>query len=185
MKHSQKIPGIKYQGEFITTNLEQELIKTIDSSPWLTDLSRRVQHYGWKYDYKARKIDESMNLGPLPYWAQSLSEKIHHSKEVPFLLDQVIVNEYIKNQSISKHTDCTPCFKDGIAIISLLEGWEMTFSNPKTQAKFSLTLEPRSLLIMTGEARYSWLHEIPKRLVEPSGLVRGRRVSLTFRKVDI
>ena len=39
---------------------------------------------------------------------------------------------------------------------------------------------------MTGDARYRWTHEIPKRKYEPgpAGRVeRRRRISLTFRKV--
>jgi len=27
-----------------------------------------VQHYGYRYDYKARTIDHSMRLGELPQW---------------------------------------------------------------------------------------------------------------------
>ena len=31
-------------------------------------------------------------------------------------------------------------------------------------------------------AGYEWMHEIPKRAIEPGGLQRRRRISITFRK---
>lgn len=179
------IPGLFLFEEFITPTEESELINQIDNSLWLSDLSRRVQHYGWKYDYKSRSIDQSMNLGALPVWANKLAEQIHSLGVTPFVSDQVIINEYVKNQSIGKHVDCIPCFKDGISSLSLLEGWEMTFTHSTKGLKEVILLKPRSLMIMTGESRYMWTHEIPKRLTENSGHVRGRRVSLTFRTVIV
>ena len=41
------------------------------------------------------------------------------------------------------------------------------------------------VLKVTGAARYGWAHEIPSRLVEPTGLRRQRRLSITFRKVRV
>lgn len=179
------IPGLLYVSQIISQKEEQEIISMIDRLPWLDDLKRRTQHYGWKYDYRAKKIDESMKLGHLPQWASALSQRIFKSGLIPNLPDQVIVNEYIKSQIISKHIDCVTCFDDGIAMISLLEPWEMIFTNKKDKKKFAITLAPRSVLILTKEARYDWAHEIPKRSKEPSGHVRERRVSITFRKVII
>lgn len=50
--------------------------------------------------------------------------------------------------------------------------------------KVSIMLEPRSLLMMFGEARYDWKHGIPARKKD-DGRLRGRRMSVTFRKVII
>ncbi|CBY06749.1 unnamed protein product [Oikopleura dioica] len=51
--------------------------------------------------------------------------------------------------------------------------------------KFSCDLKQRSLLILTGESRYSWTHQITARKNDfPNGNVRQRRnrISLTFRR---
>jgi hypothetical protein len=48
------ISGLQYCPNFITAEEEQALIEIIDQQTWLNDLKRRVQHYGYKYDYKAR-----------------------------------------------------------------------------------------------------------------------------------
>ena len=48
--------GLHYLPEFITPQEQLAAVKTIDSLPWRRDLSRRVQHYGYVYDYRARVI---------------------------------------------------------------------------------------------------------------------------------
>lgn len=181
-----RVPGLIYVPDFLTEFQEGELVAAIDDGPWRNDLKRRVQHYGWRYDYKAREIDISMRLGPLPEWAMILAKTLKSEGYLPHLADQVIVNEYVGNQGISRHTDCTPCFDDGVAMLSLLESWEMIFRDDRRRSntKVHQLLERRSVAIMTGEARYHWTHEIPSRLREPTGFQRRRRISITFRKVN-
>ena len=180
------VPGLKYVPDFISEREEKDLVAEIDEAGWSTELQRRVQHYGWRYDYKARQIDASMRIGPLPEWAVRLAERLGSKGLLTDPPDQVIVNEYAGDQSIAKHVD-SENFADGIATISLLESWEMVFreeENPRH--KETLRLDRRSVAIMTGDARYRWTHEIPKRKYEagPAGRVeRRRRISLTFRKV--
>ena len=65
---AQRVPGLLYVPEFITPADECELLAHLDGEPWLSDLKRRVQHYGFKYAYRARAIDSSMSLGPMPAW---------------------------------------------------------------------------------------------------------------------
>lgn len=45
------ISGLTYIPNFITATEHDLLLPQIDQQPWLTDLKRRVQHYGYKYDY--------------------------------------------------------------------------------------------------------------------------------------
>jgi|GEM_PF-2201343 len=40
------IQGLTYTPNYITAEQEQFLISQIDQQPWLSDLKRRVQHYG-------------------------------------------------------------------------------------------------------------------------------------------
>ncbi|MDE2699299.1 MAG: hypothetical protein OXI23_10550, partial [Gemmatimonadota bacterium] len=109
------IPGLMYQSEFITGAEEEKLLACIDGAEWSTALRRRVQHYGWRYDYKQRQIDESMHLGPLPQWAQDLAQKLVREDWVKDLPDQVIVNEYCHNQGISAHIDAEGSFTEYVA----------------------------------------------------------------------
>ena len=181
------VPGLRYVKDFLTEEEEAELVATIDRGEWSSELRRRVQHHGWRYDYEARKVDPSMHLGPLPPWADELAQRLEEAGLVPQRPDQVIVNEYVGDQGISAHVD-SPSFADGIATISLLESWEMVFREKGVRRRIPQVLERRSVAIMEGDARERWTHEIPHRKTElsSSGRVkRGRRISLTFRKVIV
>ncbi|OKH53442.1 alpha-ketoglutarate-dependent dioxygenase AlkB [Calothrix sp. HK-06] len=180
------INGLTYVRNFISQDEHDILLEKIDSQPWLGDLQRRVQHYGYKYDYVQHKINRDMYIAPLPDWALNIATKLHehYSETLP---DQVIVNEYEPGQGIANHTDCKTCFRDTIISLSLGSECIMDFTHPSLN-QTSILLEPRSLIIMQGEARYNWRHGIAKRKSDKfQGQVikRARRVSLTFRTVII
>lgn len=177
--------GLEMLEDFISASQELELVETIDSGDWSTELKRRVQHYGWRYDYKARGIAQKDYLGPLPSWAEKLAQKLFDEGLFPEVPDQVIVNNYDGLQGISKHIDCPDCFRGPVATISLLETWDMVFTRKVSgeTLKFVQPLSRRSVALLAGEARSRWLHEIPMRQKESKRL-RVRRISVTFRKVD-
>jgi alkylated DNA repair dioxygenase AlkB len=180
------IVGLQYIRDFIDQKKHDDLLCQIDSAPWLTELKRRVQHYGYKYDYKSRSVNHSMHIGPLPQWAEELAHLLFERRLTPERPDQVIVNEYRRGQGIANHVDCVPCFADTIISLSLGSACVMKFTNKETHHVFPLLLEPRSLVILQGEARFDWMHGIPARKTDQyqnMTIQRGRRVSLTFRKV--
>ena len=174
--------------EFLTEEEQSNLWKEINKEPWLGDLKRRVQHYGWKYDYRSRAINYSMFLGELPPWAQSLARRLYKDGYISELPDQLIVNEYQPGQGIANHIDCEPCFGDTVISISLGSQCVMDFINTKTKEKVDALLEPRSLVVIAGESRKIWTHGIAGRKVDIFGSLkidRRLRISLTFRKVII
>ncbi|MEY4463468.1 MAG: hypothetical protein RLZZ81_439 [Pseudomonadota bacterium] len=174
------ISGLKHIAEYITVEQEDKLIKLIDNSPWITELKRRVQHYGYKYDYKSRSIDQSYYLGLLPKWLQVIADELYKKNIFNELPNQVIINEYMPGQGIASHIDCVPCFSDTVCSLSLGGSCIMELTNDKT--KHSILLKPRSLLVFKNEARYTWKHGIIPRKSD-NKIIRNRRVSLTFRKV--
>ena len=184
-----EIPGLRCIKNYITADRHDKLLAQVDEQPWLDDIKRRVQHYGFKYNYRARKVNYDMHIGELPRWLEELSKELYKDKYMPEVADQVIVNEYLPGQGISAHIDCEPCFKDTIVSLSLGSNCVMNFTNKLDRAKrIPIWLEPRSLVVMKGEARYQWLHSIPARgwdEWEREKHPRERRVSLTFRKVII
>ncbi len=174
------IQGLQYIPDFITEEEEQSLISHIDQQPWLNDLKRRVQHYGYKYDYKARRVTPDSYLGSLPNWLKDITDKL------PFQPDQAIVNEYLPGQGISAHIDCEPCFDSTIASLSLGSPVTMQFAHAKTKQKEDIYLKPRSLIILSDEARYEWQHAIAARksdVIDGFKLERERRISITYRNV--
>ena len=180
------VPGLTYLPGQLEPAQQDELLARIDRLPWREDLKRRVQHYGYRYDYTRKRIDEDLYLGPLPGWADDLAARLRRAGHVPRDLDQLIVNEYLPGQGIAPHVDCVPCFADTVLSVSLGSACVMTFRHPAGETQLDLLFEPGSLLVMTGPARYEWRHGIaPRKTDRYHGSVhpRSRRVSLTFRSV--
>lgn len=181
------VPGLRYIPNFINPAVEKTLLEEIDQQPWITDLKRRVQHYGYRYDYKARAISPEAYLGTLPEWLKPLTNRLWQEGYIPDLPDQVIVNEYIPGQGITAHIDCIDCFSDTILSLSLGSDCIMRFTAPSHTTE-DLVLERRSLVVLQRDARYQWQHSIPARksdLIKGQKQARSRRISLTFRKVMV
>lgn len=182
-----EIKGLELYPNFISKKEEKELINSIDNSPWLNDLKRRVQHYGYKYDYRARKIDNSLYLGELPSWSKFIYTKMIDEKIIDFIPDQAIINEYETGQGISSHIDCEPCFGNTIISLSLNSSCVINFEKElNSKQKIGIFVEPKTLLVMKKESRYEWFHGIPQRKSDKFNnetTKRERRISITFRKV--
>ena len=185
--------GLEYQPGFLAATDEERLLAHIDNAEWLTDLSRRVLHFGYKYDYTSRSLDESARIGPLPEWLAQLSYKVREaaSEEAKRLLDphqpfeQAIINEYEPKQGIAPHID-RDCFGPVVATVSLGSAVDMDFCCDSTEDEYTQRLEPRSLVLLYGDARSKWQHGIAKRKSDTWGgqrIERKRRVSITFRTI--
>lgn len=182
------IAGLSYIPHYIDESTEAALLELIDSQPWMHNLKRRVQHYGWLYDYKARNVTSDLRIGALPDWLQTYALRLQQGGLFTEIPDQVIINEYQPGQGISAHIDCVPCFAGTIASLSLGSPCLMDFTHSKTGERVSLLLEPRSLLVFTGDARYIWQHAIAGRKTDRYNsqiIQRTRRISLTFRNTII
>jgi alkylated DNA repair dioxygenase AlkB len=181
-----KVKGLMYIPEYITKEEHSSYWQSVNDETWLGDLKRRVQHYGYKYDYKARFIDYSMKIGELPEWVCGLAKNLNLAGYMPAVPDQLIVNEYKPGQGIANHVDCEPCFGDTIISLSLGSTCVMDFLNKETNEKVEVFLEPRSLVVLKDDARYLWTHGIAGKKAD---LIRGikherkTRISLTFRNV--
>ncbi|KAI3906476.1 hypothetical protein MKX01_029091 [Papaver californicum] len=122
------------------------------------------------------------------------------------LFDQLIANAYQPGEGICAHIDLMR-FEDGIAIVSLESECVMHFTRLEMEIKASdciekgeenedhqpfitkipVLLTPGSLIVMSGEARYHWKHEINRK---PGFQVWGgqeiyqqKRISVTLRKL--
>ncbi len=176
--------GLTYLENYVPEDEADKLVQEIDAAPWRTDLKRRVQHYGYRYDYKARQARRKDYLGPLPELFQGLAERLTAEGHFQTVPDQVIVNEYQPGQGISAHIDCQPCFGKTIASLSLLSACVMRFAPQTYSQQIELHLQPASLLVLKGDARELWTHAIPPRktdVFEGQKYTRSRRISLTFR----
>ncbi len=118
-------------------------------------------------------------------------------------MDQITVNLYPPGAGIPSHVDAHMAFHGVILSVSLGSEAIMEFrpspssaDGPPDQLVVSVPLPPRSLLVLSGAARYSWEHAIPQRktdvVVQPSSasgsegpcsrvVHRATRLSITCR----
>lgn len=183
------VPGLRYLAGWLDDGAGRRLLTAVDAAPWSTELKRRVQHYGRRYDYGRRAVRDAgggPDAPPLPGWAVDLAARLAAEGLMDGHADQLIVNEYLPGQGISAHVDCVPCFGPQVAAVSLGSACTMDFTSPDGASRLPVRLSPGSLCVMTGPARYEWRHAIAGRKSDPTptGRVwRERRVSLTFRTV--
>ena len=178
------IKGLYYKEDFLSTDEEVAILSQIEKEEWDSSLKRRVQHYGYIYDYKKKNISQDSRKGELPDWLLTLEKKIKTTFNIEQSFDQVIINEYEPGQGISNHIDCVPCFEDVIVSVSLLSSCVMQFS--KNSEKHEIILNPRSILLLSRDARYLWKHGIKavkNDQWQNTVIPRKRRISITFRKI--
>ena len=168
--------SITYIKDFLTTNEESELIDYINTMEWNEDISRKTQHYGYKYSYNIKNTLEKAK--PIPIIFNNIIDKLNEMFNIIF--DQLIVNHYLPGQGISAHIDNTKLFDNTIVSISMSSDCVMKFSNKDNVIDH--ILERRSLVALQGDARYKWKHSIPARKSDNNKL-RETRISMTFRKV--
>lgn len=174
------IPGMLVQHEFISRDEEQELLNHVNRGQWNTSLRRRTQHFGYEYNYAGGSL---MPARPIPDWTTPILQRIidHPDVNLASLPNQLIVNEYRPGQGISAHVDSL-LFGENVISLSLGHAciFRMTRRGPGVGlGTINIDLRPRTLVLMRGDARYRWRHQIL-----PLSRWGGTRVSLTFRYVE-
>jgi len=104
-------------------------------------------------------------------------------------INQLTLNEYTPGQGIGSHVDTESAFDDGLLALTLNGGIVMEFrqvdsDGNEPKKKKLVYLPPRSLLLLSKDARYKWEHMIVSRKTDTvDGVVvpRKLRVSLTLR----
>ncbi|HEY9605351.1 MAG TPA: alpha-ketoglutarate-dependent dioxygenase AlkB [Allocoleopsis sp.] len=181
-----KIPGLTYIPDYINEREQAKLVATIEQQEWSVKAQRRVQQYGYQYDYKNGEFSSSRYLGDLPAWLDEISGRFRQDGLTSRIPDQVIINEYEPGQGIVGHIDCIPCFGNTVITLSLGSACLLEFYQPQTHEQAKILVEPGSLVVFQKAARYVWEHGIAERdrdIYYGQEIVRTRRISLTFREV--
>lgn len=178
--------GLSFVPDFITKDQHDSLLKYINEQKWDTSISRRVQHYGYQYPYQV-KVSDKRQLIPttaIPELFKAILQPLlltagYIKEHFP---DQAIVNEYTPGQGIYAHTDNSAVFAETVISLTLGSGCTMIFR--KDEQEVNIYLPPRSLVVLTGEARYKWTHEIKRvktDMLNDKKIPRNTRVSITLR----
>ena len=178
------IEGLQYVPNYLDAATHDALIASVDRHPWLQSADRGVQIYGYRYHHPTQSMCQ---IGDLPPWAAGLAARLCRDGFVSSTPNQVVVNDYRPGAGILAHVD-QAAFGDTVASVSLGSSCVMKFSRTKTERSHEILLEPQSLLVLSGEARWEWCHGIPARTADTwqqQERPRGRRVSVTFREIPV
>ncbi len=185
-----QVNGLYYIENVIDEKHADELISQLDIQPWIpitdSSKSRKVQHYGFKYNYKTGNVKDVAD--PIPDFMQTLLNDLSDickTKAIPSTFNQCIVNNYEVGQSISPHIDHRN-YGPVIGCYTLNSGATMRFR--KGNEKVEIYVKPNSLYIMSEDARYNWTHEMTTHKFDTTTdhekVKRDRRISITFRYVE-
>ena len=196
-----KPEGLVYLEDYIGQSYAEEIEHFLTNglaamSDDLINLKKRqVRHYGYEFRYDTSDCDYTKPLADehsrMPDLLNDLFEKMLADKLIPVAPDQMTVNFYEPGQGIPPHTDNVSAFSEYIISLSLKSSVQMEFRENGCKNFYKLQLKPNSLLVLKGDARYNWAHMIAERkhdlISDGTGAVavekRGKRISLTFRKV--
>jgi alkylated DNA repair dioxygenase AlkB len=174
------IAGLTYRPEYLDDETHQHLLTAADLQPWQRSVDHGIQMYGYRYQRATRS---AFRIGELPVWARELARRLWRDGLMPGIADQMVANDYLPGTGIFAHVD-QEVFGDTVASVSLGSACVMQFAQHGTARTEEILLEPRSVLVLSGEARWAWSHGIPARAVDVwqnQARRRSRRVSLTFR----
>lgn len=250
--------GLYLLPDFICEQTEKKLLAEFDKHEFETLKNRKVQHYGYNFNYTENSVDKGhaglghavpglfhsvlvrdnnyfgqpgvymdkvrpMFMQPIPnsfdesafkglsggqHEAEDSSEhgqvgtqaetqgKESTSTPAPTpgeeadertIFNQFTVNLYTPGNGIPPHVDSHLPFLEPVVSLSLLSPVVITFRNLTENSVKHFVLPARCLLLMTGEARFSWSHCIAGRKmdrVESGGVFfRDLRISLTCRVI--
>ena len=175
-----RLAGLHQADAFVTPDEEQMLIASIDAaelSPfrfhsWLG--KRLTASYGWRYDF------DDASFAPaeaIPDWLLPLRAKAAGFACLePGELVQALLIRYDPGAGIGWHRD-RPVFEHVLGI-SLGASATMRFRKRKPGGfdRASVSLAPRSIYHLTGEARHKWEHSI--------AAMEVTRWSITFRSLS-
>jgi alkylated DNA repair dioxygenase AlkB len=174
------VAGFEYHPDFVSAGECARLLDAIAAMPLAQarykqfTARRRVLHFGGRYDFSSNEL---LPVGPLPEILMPLRGRVAGAAGVEAqMLTHAMVAEYQPGVQLGWHRD-VPDF-ELVAGLSLGSAARLQFRPypPKEPARkhyFNATLDPGSLYILRGPARWEWQHRVPP--------VAQLRYSVTFR----
>jgi alkylated DNA repair dioxygenase AlkB len=175
-----KLPaGFLYRPDLLSATEEAALVEIVETLPFRQFEfhgflgKRRVVSFGWKYDFNDRALRRADEL---PDFLHPLRDRAAGVAGLqPDTIQHALITEYQPGASIGWHKD-KAVFGTVIGISLLSESvFRFRRGDGAGWQRASLTLAPRSVYVLDGEARREWEHSIPA--------VDALRYSITFRSM--
>lgn len=171
--------GLRYVPGFLPPEDQAFLLRKLEAIPfdrwqqiWFRGqlARRRKLAFGWNYEPGSRLVEPAP---PFPDYLPPLRDRCAAEAGLPAeALVQATMTFYPPGAGIGPHKDA-PFFGDEVVGVSLGSAERILFRRGKD--KVALTLEPGSLLVVSGPARSVWTHEMPP--------VAATRFSIYFRSL--
>jgi alkylated DNA repair dioxygenase AlkB len=157
--------GFRYEEELLSPEDERALISTFGRLPFREFEfrgflgKRRTVSFGWRYDFDVRALQQ---VETIPSFLLALRRRAAAFASVTVdRLEHALVTEYAPGAAIGWHRD-RPEFEDVIGI-SLGTPCVFRFRRKKGAGwdRASIKLQPRSVYLLRGSARWDWQHSTP------------------------
>lgn len=173
-------PGMIYQSGFLTAGEEQALVDLIRGWPLEAmryktyTARRRVLSFGGTYDFDANRLRPAQ---PIPAELEPLRTRVARWLGIePQDFTQALVAQYSEGTPLGWHRD-VPDFEDIVGVSLLGEAQLRLRPWPHESGRrggvVTLALEPRSIYLLRGPARWAWQHSVAP--------ARELRYSITLR----
>jgi len=202
-RHYGGISGLWYFQNCLRKKVEELLLNEINSLPWENVMGRKIQQYGYKYQYDKKCMVSSPNKFPpqLQKLATWIAKNGIVPKDVSF--DYIVIEEYNKPSQPSLRTQIhrIDCFEDNILAFNFLSPCQLVFrrADKRTIKKFGgmksminraippseygtgivVDILPNTIYVLKEESRFYWSHSIP------AYSWKEKRITITFSKVKL
>ena len=200
LTHIDKVPGLWIIEDFIKEDEEIAIVRALDNdvcTPW------KLSNFNGHCDSKAfgvrtqfglpheprlvRKNDTTKGEFDIPFYLHPIMERLqyvaHCRKDLPqetrcFVPNECNANSYLKakNHYLKPHYDDRALSGPILVNLSLQGRAKMNYSKPGTNVSVSVDLPRRCVQLISGPARWEFMHSI-----KMEDLIDERRVSVTWR----
>lgn len=173
-------PGFRYLPGFIGRGEERALVRGVEALAFEpvvmrgVTARRQVAHFGARYRFEGGALAPAP---PLPGFLAEVCARAAAAAGFPARAAiEALVTRYPPGAGIGWHRDAPP-FGPSLAGLSLAAPCELRLrlEQPDGYRSYKVTLEPGSLYVIAGTARFRWQHAIPP--------VARLRYSVTFRTI--
>lgn len=178
------INGVTVVHEVVNHDEENKLTSAIDKAKqWvISQEGRRKQDYGPRVNFLARKVSLG-NFNGFPLFARNLLTRIQQNHEEAlgdFIPVEFCILEYTlqRGSYIRPHYDDKWIWGDRLVTVNLLSETILRLTKEFNLPPYEIAIKmpARSLVIISGEARYDWHHSINKYDI------KSRRIAMTWRE---
>jgi alkylated DNA repair dioxygenase AlkB len=180
-----KVDGLLVCRHAISGTDQESLKSWIDQKAiWESDYTRLRWWLLYKYVYKKKVLMRGDGF-KLPSPLSEMVELALQKNWTSSIAEQATVQKYLVGSEIGAHVDCQKCFPGDIWTISLVKPARLLLKDIWTPMTYETILNPGDVLVLRGDARYFWTHEI-RRCAAGLGEdpVSWYRYSITLRNIN-